>query len=193
MTDYFSNRMISEAYSKMYEGAEHDGTISDSRKYRVAVNRVAEDIMEDIIDALGSDDYGENEKRDSFDCTPLTYMPLRVETDIQIAPERLRSLILDNRNFFEDEIADFLESSNAVRVSTLIDHKDHLKFTLTRTVTIPLRFEGMYDNNIAFRIIVSEGYIAIDSRPRKKIFSDVSRMFRKNLRKPDFPDSVSES
>lgn len=71
MADHFSNRAILEAYSKMHEGTEHDGTISDSRKYRVAVNRMAEHIIGDIIDAPDSVDYGENDKGSSFDCTPL--------------------------------------------------------------------------------------------------------------------------
>lgn len=192
MTDYSSNRAISEAYSRMYEGVAFDGTIDDSRRYRIAVDRVADYIMWDIVDALGSDDYAENERSESFDCTPPTYMPLRVETDCPITPERLRGIISSNHNFYKDEVADFLESSNAVRVGTLKDHKDHMEFTLARTVTIPLLFDGL-EGDINIRVVVSEGYSATDAFPRKGTLRTASGMFRKNLRKPNFPDSVSES
>lgn len=119
-------------------------------------------------------------------------MPLRVETDYPITPERLRGILSSNHSFYKDEVADFLESSNAVRVGTLRDHKDHLEFTLARTVIIPLLFD-VPEGDIHIRIVVSEGYSAIDPFPRKGTLGTASDMFRKNLRKPNFPDSVSES
>lgn len=48
MTDYFSNKKIAEAYQKMYEAANPDGTIDDKSRYKEICSGVAQVLYKNV-------------------------------------------------------------------------------------------------------------------------------------------------
>lgn len=207
MTDYFSNKQITEAYQKMYEAANPDGTIDDKSRYDEILHDCAKQILDqcmlsavhelETIDYSGdrlatckirSFTYDEYHTAIRLGNTAVIIVPhyhfLYDDTTYPLQFALLRSWFRNTEENYEeivDRIYRELKSDGGlIRIKSYED----LSYYLAKDITIrtPYRKERS-------KIIIDSRHIHFKPSPSNgKAWREKSAAFRKNLSSPKFPD-----